>query len=186
MKCIAFTFDDGPSLATNRLLDILAQRGVKATFFPLGHRADAFASILSRAASEGHEVGSHSWIHKNLVTLSLEEIRADLGSAKSAIERHTGKRIRYFRPPYGSVNDNVRNIIAADGQSIASWNVDPEDWRTGRDAASICDHIVSRARPGAIILLHDIYEASVDATECAIDRLSADYRFVTMSALDGH
>jgi peptidoglycan/xylan/chitin deacetylase (PgdA/CDA1 family) len=181
-KCIALTFDDGPSAYTDRLLDILQQSRAKATFFVLGHRVEAFSGQISRMAKEGHDVGSHSWIHRNLPRFPYALVLDDLSATANATQSITGQSVIFFRPPYGSVNSTVRDIASTLNHQIILWSIDPWDWRN-KDANYVCDHIVDRAHPGGIIVLHDIYDTSVDATRCVIDRLSHDYAFVNLSTL---
>jgi len=182
VKCLALTFDDGPSYHTDRLLDILANSHAQATFFVLGHRVQAFSGQIARIANEGHEVGSHSWIHRNLPRFSYALVFDDLSGTTGTIQSITDQPVKFFRPPYGSVNSTVSGIAAALGQQIVLWSVDPKDWQT-QDAGSVCDHVVAHANPGAVVLLHDIYATSVDAAQCIIDRLSSDYVFVNLSTL---
>gem|GEM_PF-2013992 len=181
-KCLALTFDDGPSEHTDRLLDILDYTHAKATFFVLGHRVNAFAGQIARIAREGHDVGSHSWIHRNLPRFSYSQILNDLTVTTNTIQPVSGQRVRFFRPPYGALNNNVRNAIAALGQQSVLWTIDPWDWQN-KDVSFVCNDVVDYAHPGGIILLHDIYGTSVDATECIINRLSAEYTFVNLTTL---
>lgn len=181
-KCLALTFDDGPGYYTEWLLDILKSTNAKASFFILGNRAYGYANTIARMANEGHDVGSHSWNHRNLVTLSYPQIQDDLGGATSAIQSVSGEFVKFFRPPYGNHNESVRQITGGFGQSIVLWDVDTRDWQF-KDAGRICSVIVNGARPNAVILLHDIYATSVEGAECAIRQLSHEYTFVNLSTL---
>ncbi|MCL1839718.1 polysaccharide deacetylase family protein [Candidatus Saccharibacteria bacterium] len=181
-KCLALTFDDGPSEHTDRLLDILAYTHAKATFFVLGHRVNAFAGQIIRAAREGHDIGSHSWIHRNLPRFPYATILNDLTATTNAIQPFSGQFVRFFRPPYGSINRNVNTAAAALNQQVVLWTVDPWDWQN-KDAAFVCNDVIDHVRPGSIILLHDIYSTSVDAAQCIINRLSEQYTFVNLSTL---
>ena len=181
-KCLALTFDDGPSEHTDRLLDILKNSDTRASFFPLGHRVWAFSGQIARMAEEGHDVGSHSWIHRNLPRFSFATILDDLSGTTNVVQSVTDKPVRFFRPPYGNTNHNVNNIITDLNQQTVLWSIDPWDWQN-KDAIYICDHVASHAHPGGVVLLHDIYDTSVDATQCIIDRLSYDYAFVNLSTL---
>ena len=99
---IAMTFDDGPSaVLTPKLLDVLAARHIKATFFVLGENIAEHPEIVARAAREGHEIGNHSWSHPNFAKMSLESIRSQLQRTDDAIKNATGNRPTLFRPPYG-------------------------------------------------------------------------------------
>lgn len=181
-KCLALTFDDGPGPYTGQLLDILRYSNAKATFFVLGNRVAGYADTVSRIASEGHDVGSHSWRHANLPTLSLPQISGDLGTTAQTIQNITHERVRFFRPPYGSVNDSVRQVASNLEEEIIMWGIDPRDWQS-KNAAQICSHIVGNVSPGVVILLHDIYSTSVEAAQCVINQLSYEYTFVNLTTL---
>ena len=182
LKCIALTFDDGPGSETNRLLDILKATGAKASFFTLGHLVPHYSAQVARASNEGHDVGSHSWNHKNLPRFGYGQIAHDLNATTNAIQAAAGQRVKYFRPPYGNINSSVRQIVRGMNQEIVLWTIDPQDWKY-KDANHICQHVVARAQPGSIVLLHDIYPTSVDAAKCIIENLSFGFAFVNLSTL---
>jgi len=181
-KCLALTFDDGPSVNTDRLLDILAYSHAKASFFVLGHIVGAFPDQVARIAREGHDIGSHSWIHRNLPRFPYGTILSDLTTTTNLIQSTSGQVVKYFRAPYGAINRNVDNAVAALNQRIVSWTIDPWDWQH-RDADFVCNDVINHIHPNGIILLHDIYGTSVDAAQCIINRLSAEYTFVNLSTL---
>ena len=178
-KAIALTFDDGPSAATTgRLLDILAEKGVRATFFVLGSRAEQNPDLLRRQVAE-HEVGSHTMGHVDMTKMSTEAVRADTEQMRGIIEAAGGK-LELVRPPYGSVGVAARE---GTGTPLMLWTVDPEDWRV-RDAAMVRQRVVGAAFDGAIILMHDIYDSTVEAVGGIIDDLRAQgYEFLTVSEL---
>lgn len=180
-KLIALTFDDGPSGATTpRLLDILAQKQVKVTFFVLGSMAQRAPDLVRREEAEGHEVGSHTPWHDNLVNLSGAAIREQVATMNQILGGILGHGAPFTRPPYGSVNQTVRDNL---GQPLILWSVDPEDWRY-RDAATVRRNVVGAAFDGAIILLHDVHASTVDAVAGIIDDLRAQgYEFLTISEL---
>lgn len=113
----ALTFDDGPSPVTASLLDILAEEGVKATFFVVGVNVykEGLGDVLRRARAEGHEVVSHSMTHTSMPSLSLEEVRQELFDNDYAIEREVCRTPRIFRPPYGAINDDILAVSASMG-----------------------------------------------------------------------
>ena len=167
-KLVALTFDDGPSAATTgRLLDILAEKGVRATFFVLGSRAEQNPDLLRRQAAE-HEVGSHTMGHIEMMKMSTEAVRADTEQMRGIIEAAGGK-LELVRPPYGSVGVSARE---GTGTPLILWTVDPEDWRV-RDAAAVRQRVVGAAFDGAIILMHDIYDSTVEAVSGIIDEFRA-------------
>lgn len=178
-KLVALTFDDGPSAATTgRLLDILAEKGVRATFFVLGSRAEQNPDLLRRQVAE-HEVGSHTMGHVDMTKMSTEAVRADTEQMRGIIEAAGGK-LELVRPPYGSVGVAARE---GTGTPLMLWTVDPEDWRV-RDAAMVRQRVVGAAFDGAVILMHDIYGSTVEAVGGIIDDLRAQgYEFLTVSEL---
>ncbi len=180
-KLIALTFDDGPSATTTpRLLDILAGRGVKATFFVLGNMAERAPGVVQREAADGHEVASHTPYHDNLVLLSAAQVRAQALEMDRIFTNILGTVPPFTRPPYGEVNGSVREAL---GQPLIMWSIDPKDWQD-RNAAIVCSRVVGAAFDGAIILVHDIHATTVDAVPCIIDNLrSQGYEFLTVSEL---
>ncbi|WP_051946277.1 polysaccharide deacetylase family protein [Verrucomicrobium sp. BvORR106] len=182
---IAITFDDGPH-ATNtpRLLDILAERNIKATFFVVGRNVREYPAILRRIIAEGHEVGNHSWSHMALSTLTPDKVRQELGKTHDAVLQAAGYQMRLMRPPYGATNLRVKQICFQEFHypSII-WTVDPLDWKQPGSSV-VAQHIVAGTRSGAIILAHDIHAATIDAMPDTLDTLLAKgYHFVTVSQL---
>jgi peptidoglycan-N-acetylglucosamine deacetylase len=182
---IAMTFDDGPSAEnTPRLLEILKQRNIKATFFLIGQNVAANPDIVRRILAEGHEVGNHSWTHPQLSKLSDDRVTAEITKTQDAIKDASGYSPTLLRPPYGAITPRQREWIANQfGLNIILWSVDPFDWK--RPGASvITQRILSQVRPGAIILSHDIHKQTVDAMPATLDALIAKgYKFVTVSQL---
>ncbi len=180
-KLIALTFDDGPGPHTERLLDGLRARGVRATFFMVGQQVSRYSEVVSRVYREGHQVANHSYSHANLVNLSPGEVQNQILSTSRLLDQACGAGTRYLvRAPYGSTNDQVR---AAVGAPLVYWAVDPQDWKY-RNAATVRDRVVQGAADGAIILLHDSHPTSVDGALQAIDILQRQgYEFVTVGEL---
>jgi peptidoglycan/xylan/chitin deacetylase (PgdA/CDA1 family) len=182
---IAMTFDDGPSSATTpRLLDILKQRNIKATFFLIGQNAAANPDIVRRILADGHEIGNHSWTHPQLSKLSDDRVTAEISKTQDAIKEASGFTPTLLRPPYGAITARQREWIESQfGLSIILWSVDPLDWK--RPGASvITQRILGEVHPGSIILSHDIHKQTVDAMPATLDGLIAKgYKFVTVSQL---
>ena len=179
-KLVAITFDDGPGPYTAKLLDALKARNAHATFFLVGNRVSANASLVAREVNEGHQVGNHSWSHAKLTTLGGAAIANELNSTSAAISKAAGGGNFYFRPPYGSYNSTVKSYA---GVPIILWSVDTLDWKY-RNATTVKNNIVNGAKDGAIILLHDIHSTSVDGAIAAIDVLqSQGYECVTVAEL---
>lgn len=183
--CIAITFDDGPSaVLTPRLLDILKQRHIKATFFVLGQLVQEHPEIVSRAVAEGHEIGNHSWDHKALNKLGEGGLQHELADTSGEISKAAGKPVTLMRPPYGATNPRLNRAIEKEyGMKVILWSVDPFDWKRPGPQA-IEQRILSGTRPGSIILAHDIHPGTIEAMPATLDALLAKgYRFVTVSEL---
>jgi len=182
---IAMTFDDGPSPETTpRLLDILKQRNIKATFFMIGQNAERNPAIVKRILAEGHEIGNHSWTHPQLSKLSDDRVTEEINKTQNAIKDASGYTPVLMRPPYGAITARQKDWIEKQfGLSVIIWSVDPFDWK--RPGASVIEQrILAGARPGAIVLSHDIHKQTVDAMPATLDALAAKgFKFVTVSQL---
>ena len=185
---IALTFDDGPSIHTQALLDALYERGVPATFFVLGQRVAARPDLAQRIVAEGHEIGNHSFSHLHLTQVGTATIRNELLQTRRVIEQATGVQTTLFRPPYGSHNATVRTVAAEFGYPLILWSVDTRDWER-RDVNAILRHFFhpngqARVQDGDVILMHDIFPTTVEAAIIAVDRLlEQGFVFVTTSEL---
>ena len=128
---IALTFDDGPGKTTTpKLLDLLAKRGVKVTFFVLGENVQENPEILKREVAEGHEIGNHSWSHPNLAKMSEEAVKKQLQGTQDLVFQLTGTKPKTMRPPYGSFTDHQRKWANEQfGFKVVLWEVDPLDWK---------------------------------------------------------
>lgn len=182
---VAITFDDGPHPEnTPRLLDILAARGVKATFYVIGQPVTRHPDVVQRALAEGHEIGSHTWSHRFLTTQTSHSIARELTAAHEAIEEAIGVPPTALRPPYGAVTEAMTRWIDHQfGYPVVLWSVSAQDWEDpGHEL--ITERLVIRTRPGSIILNHDIYAPTVDAMGATLDQLlERGFGFVTVSEL---
>jgi peptidoglycan/xylan/chitin deacetylase (PgdA/CDA1 family) len=184
-KCVALTYDDGPGPETGRLLDILADHNARATFFCLGSNASAHPELLQRMRNEGHLVANHTWSHRDLTAMSSTKITDQLVRTQREITQSIGQVPTLMRPPYGATDTQVASIAGTLGLAVVRWNVDTQDERDS-DPRVIADRTVSQAKPGAIILMHDVHDATVDATPEILRRLTAKgYTFVTVPELYG-
>ena len=180
-KLIALTFDDGPRRATTtRLLDGLAERGVKATFFLIGAQIENNEDVVRRMDEEGHQVGIHTFDHVKLTGLSRADFDAQVERTRAALKGVLGHNDFLLRPPYGMLDGGVRAMA---GCPILLWSIDPEDWRD-RDGERVAAEVTAQARDGGIILMHDIFPESVDAALEIVDALHAQgYLFCTVEEL---
>lgn len=185
-KVIALTFDDGPGPHTAHLLDILDQYGAKATFFLIGSKVSSQANVVRSIHARGHQLGNHSWSHPELPKLPVDQIAGEIDRTNDAIKQATGVTPAILRPPYGAVNGVVLEQLRLRGMSSILWSVDTRDW-ADRNSDIVCSRAVAGARPGAVILMHDIHQTSVGAVPCILSALKQQgYSFVTVQGLLGN
>lgn len=180
-KMIALTYDDGPSNSvTNRILDVLEKYDSKATFFVIGSRVDTYSSSLIRAYKMGCEIGNHTYTHVNLPSYSDSEILSEVNKTNSVVKKYTGEAPTIIRAPGGATSQRVRNTV---NMPFIHWSVDTRDWEH-RNAAKTVSNIKNNVRDGSIILMHDIYSATAEASEKIIPWLiEQGYQLVTVSEL---
>ncbi len=189
-KVVALTFDFGSDPGNvSRILQVLADRGVKSTFFATGAAAANHPDAVRSVVAQGHEIGNHSYSHPYFTQLTAAQMTDDLARASAAIRHATGQAPKpYFRPPYGDYNAAVLQAVGDAGYThTIMWTIDTVDWR-GISSAAIRDKVVSGATPGTIVLMHVGGGATgtPDALPGMIDGLrSAGYRLVTVSELLG-
>ena len=182
---VAMTFDDGPSAEnTPRLLNILKERDIKATFFMIGENAARLPEIVKQVLADGHEIGNHSWSHPLLAKMTDDAVREELQKTQDAIVQASGYTPRLLRPPYGGFTARQRAWANATfGFKIIFWDVDPLDWKI-LNSAHVKAEILKQTKPGSIILSHDIHKTTVDAMPQTLDTLLANgFKFVTVSQL---
>lgn len=180
-KKVAITFDDGPNECyTGELLDGLAMREVKATFFLIGKKVEENPDLVKRMYEEGHLIGNHSYDHVNLSEMSKEAACEQINKTNEAIQQITGSIPTYLRPPFGSYKkhlDEDMNMIEV------LWDVDPRDWSV-KNTGEIVNRVLTKVEDEDIILLHDEYATSVAAAMEIIDTLKKQgYEFVTVDEL---
>ena len=167
---VALTFDDGPhETLTPRLLEELAERDVRATFFVIGDLAENNRELLQEMAAAGHQIGNHSYDHAQLDKLSCWEATKDIEKCDTLLQEILGEGIYWVRPPYGSITEGECAAIAA---PLITRSVDPEDWKI-LDAKRVTKAVEENISDGCIILMHDQYPTTVEATLQIIDDLQA-------------
>jgi len=179
---VAITFDDGPHISnTRRLLDGLAAREIPATFFLVGERLAGNEALVRDMAAQGHQIGIHTWDHIMLdEDVSPQEFIRQTTQTRQALEHILGEGDYWLRPPYGIITPQLQRL--EEGPLII-WSVDPEDWKD-RDKARIVSFVLDRVRDGDIILMHDMFDVSVDAAlEICDALLERGYCFVTVEQL---
>ena len=179
-KMIALTFDDGPNYNTSKVIDVLNKYDIKATFFVLGSRAINNKDILKKMADSGMEIGNHTYNHLLLTKYDENKIRSEIEDTSEVIYSATKKRPKLLRPSYGSVNNKIKKVA---NMPIIIWDIDTLDWKY-HNSKRITSRIVNKVRDGDIILMHDIYSASLNALSNIIPILQDNgYEFVTIDEL---
>lgn len=180
-KLVALTFDDGPHpVYTEKLLDGLKERDVKATFFLIGKSAQQYPDLVRRMAEEGHLIGNHTMNHVQLNRQTYEKALEEIRQSNQIIYQLTGRTPEYIRPPFGEWSEALSEEV---NMTEVLWDVDPYDWKT-RNAATVVSRIRKNFHEGDIILLHDVYGTSVDAALEVVDLLKAEgYEFVTVEEI---
>ncbi len=186
VKCVALTFDDGPSPFDDRLLQILKDNDAKATFFLIGNKVAANPAGAKRIADAGMEIGNHTWEHPNMATLPMEDIAAQFSKANDAITAATGRAPTLYRPAGGLSTDAVRQTASTFGLAEILWDVIPFDWANDSNTAATRSLLMTQIKPGSVVLFHDTYSSTVDLVYQFIPVLKANgYRMVTVSELLG-
>lgn len=174
-KVVYLTFDDGPSQRyTPKLLDILRDNRIPATFFVVGHRCEQFPDIVRRIQREGHEIGNHGFAHFDPKKHGLDEVMLDIRKTDTAVVKACGTKPVYYRPPYGSIDAKEIECVHKLGHPIALWTVDSLDWKA-KSANAIVTQVERHARDGSIILFHDGISPSRYTVE-AMPRIIRDFR----------
>lgn len=180
-KKAALTFDDGPNPeSTGAILTILKKYKAKATFFVLGSRVEFYPELVEQIVQEGHQVGNHTWSHKDLTKLPPGEITKEIDLTAAAVEAAAGVSPVAVRPPYGATNKQVNDLL---GIEPVLWTIDTMDWKS-HDPKAISGIVKKEAKDGAIILMHDIHHTTVLALEELIVSLQKEgYELVTVDDL---
>lgn len=174
---IYLTFDDGPHLAfTPRILDILRSRNIKATFFVVGSKLDSkpLADVVTAAASDGHAIGNHTFTHRDLTACSEEQIREEIENTSCRLHS-LGIQCRLLRPPYGSTNRKVAEVVQRLGYELTFWDNDPRDWKSDCQFASewVTNAISAVDQKNArVIVCHDIHQRTADHLGSLVEALS--------------
>lgn len=178
---VALTFDDGPSSRyTPELLDGLKERGVKASFFLVGKNIEENSDLIRRMEAEGHLIGNHTYNHVQLDKISDASAREEILKTNNAIYEATGRYPQYMRPPYGAWKKNMEICVE---MLPVFWTIDTLDWKT-QNVQAVCQVVEKEIEDGAIILMHDEYETTVNAALKIVDEYrEKGYEFVTVDRL---
>lgn len=179
-KMVALTYDDGPSIYTPRILKTLKENNSVATFFVVGNRVPMYSDTVKKAYGMGCEIGNHTYEHKILTRADAAGIRNQVSRTNAAVKKITGTDPIVMRPPGGAVNNMVKSQT---GMPMILWSIDTLDWRT-RNAASTKTAVLDHVKDGDIVLMHDLYEATTNASTTIIPTLvERGYQLVTVSEL---
>lgn len=192
VKQIALTFDDVPDPRfTPKVLDILHEQGVKATFFAVGNRVQKHPALLQRIYREGHLIGNHSYTHPLFKNRSVKQFQDEIVRTERVIDKTIGHRPQFIRPPYGEINEGQVKWAKRNDYTIVNWNVDSQDWR-GLDKEKVMKNILDHVGPGSIVLQHagggvgSDLTGTIEALPEIIKTLrTRGYHFVTLDELLG-
>lgn len=179
---VALTFDDGPDpKRTLKMIEILKKYNVVATFFDIGENMDKYPDVVKAEVDAGCDVGGHTYSHVNLNTLTEKGIKEEISKVEEAFRNATGKELKYIRPTYGNANSKVRAVT---DRPIINWCVDSLDWKS-RNADKVIEEIrKTKNFDGRIILMHVIYDSTIEAVDRLIPNLIEEgYELVTVSEL---
>lgn len=187
-KIVALTFDDGPSpILTPRLLDLLKQYRVKATFFMIGRHVEKNRAIAQRLVTEGHGVGSHTYNHQRMIYRTFSFVEQDLGRMDALLDSLGVDNLSFFRPPYGDKLVILPLVLKKTNKTLVTWDVDPSGQydRAHHTCQQVAQDVIDQTQPGSIILLHDGPGVDSDWLLCAVETIittldAQGYEFVTI------
>jgi peptidoglycan/xylan/chitin deacetylase (PgdA/CDA1 family) len=191
-KTVALTFDDGPGLHTQAIMQVLEDAGVAATFFDIGVNANVNPGMVGAQNEQLFPIGNHTWSHPDMATQPAASQAAQLDQATAQLQSITGAAPCLFRPPYGSYNSTTLNLAYARNMNVWNWSVDTEDWKAANSASSFwVNRIITRAQAGGsqahpVILMHNAPSGDA-ATVAALPTIIQFYRDrgYTFVGLDG-
>ncbi len=188
-KLVALSFDDGPDYHyTPKILDILKEKGVPATFFVMGKHVKDYPGLTKRMVNEGHSLGNHTYTHPYLLNEWSGNVRSEIQKTQEVIEKTVGSKTDLFRPPYGAISKADKAYLNKVGLRNIIWSVDTLDY-SGASAEQILETVNGEITPGGIILQHNFQEGRLlDGTVKALPKIIDDlhekgYKFVTVQTL---
>lgn len=177
-RAVCLTFDDGPDpQCTPKLLDLLKRHGLQATFFLIGKKAQAHPELVRRMVDEGHTIGNHTWSHSARFPLRgerfvREEVERGAKAVGKAANLAGSKRIKLFRPPFGVTNPIIGRVVRSEGYCSIGWSIRSFDTVASTPRQKVLSRVLRKLHPGAVILLHDRCEGSVELLERLLAELS--------------
>lgn len=179
-KTVALTFDDGPSKYTKDIIDLLSDNKANATFFILGSNIDNYDEEISYILEYNNELGSHTYNHKILTRVKEKDLDNEINLTTNKIKEKYDYDIKLFRPPYGIINEKIRNEY---DYSYILWSLDTLDWKN-RSADKIYNNVIKNIDDGDIILMHDMYYSTYKALDKLLPELYMEgYQVTTVSNL---
>lgn len=182
-KLISITFDDGPKSRTDkRIIELFRKYNGQATFFMLGLEVGGKDDLLKELMDNGHQLANHTYSHKNLLSLNDTELNEQITYMDDYLKKTVGYDYPIMlRPPYGAIDDECAAKI---DHPIIRWNVDSDDWKYKHNTDKIVANVMDNVQDNSIILMHDIYDHSVDSLEIILEKLAQQgYRFVSVDEL---
>lgn len=201
-RVVALTYDDGPNPPyTGRILDVLEQEHVPATFFLVGRAVQAYPAVVQREVRDGDAIGNHTWDHRHLIVMTRSQVRASLQQTDAAIYAASHEHTHLMRPPFGARDWFVMQVAHNLGYTVVMWSVPlARDWEYPPPQV-IAQRILPHVSDGSIIVLHDgnrgqlcvpkhlpahvcDRSSDIEATRLIVNNLKAQhYRFVTIPEL---
>lgn len=179
-KVVALTFDDGPGIYTSNLVDILVKNKSQATFFMLGKNLNNYKDTVLKVYNSGMEIGYHSYNHKNFKRQKITTIKDEFKKSNEVLKSITGDTFHLIRPPYGVINESIKNSLDA---PFILWDIDTLDWKH-KDSTYLVNYVLDNLKNGNIVLFHDIHKTSVEAIDKLLPLLYVNgYQTVTISSL---
>lgn len=188
-KAVALTFDDGPEPgATEEVLSILSEEGVKATFFVIGEDLEKNLEQGRKIVAAGHELGNHTYSHKRMVLRTPSFIRSEVERTDQLIRQVGYQGAIHFRPPFGKKLFLLPWYLARNSRRTITWDVEPESYpEIDADSSRIVEHVLANTKPGSIILLHVMYKSRVESRKSVRRIISGlkreGYSFKTVSEM---
>lgn len=183
LQRVAITFDDGPYLLTEKYIEILKAYDVRATFFLIGVQVEKYPDEATMIIDNGYEIGIHSYGHKQLTRMSTGSMEEDFRKSLTTVRNLTETDIRFFRPPFGDFNDNIIQTAKTHKLTTILWCVDPRDWQRN-DPDQIARHVIEKVDNGAIVLLHEGRQGTLEALPRIIEGLwEKGFEIVSLSEL---
>lgn len=185
-KQVALTFDDGPDgVITPKILDVLKEKNVKASFFFIGKSVSLFPEVVKRAYKDGNLVLNHSLTHADLSNKNAKDIQGEIKGTEDKIFSLINKRPAIIRPPYGALTQNSIDEIEKTNYKMVIWSIDTLDW-SQKESSNITNNVLNNVRNGDIILMHSNGDkkATLEALPAIIEGLEKKgYKIVTLDEL---